>query len=81
MVASFHKGGSLHSLLIQLNVFNRSGASCSLKVLYHSAGKPSLPGVLDAFKLPIKLIISSSVKSAVMKSVCFFCLYLVNPVH
>jgi hypothetical protein len=79
MTAIFHDGGSLHSLLIQLNVFSRSGASSSLKVRYHSAGKPSLPGVLLDFELPIALFIYSSVKS-IMKSFCTLPIQG-NPVH
>lgn len=47
MTASLHKGGVD---IFQLKEFQGTGVK-SLKILYHSAGGPSLPGVLLFFNL------------------------------
>uniref|UniRef100_A0A0E9S1S8 Uncharacterized protein n=1 Tax=Anguilla anguilla TaxID=7936 RepID=A0A0E9S1S8_ANGAN len=53
MIASFHDGGAIPSLRVQLKQDKSRGVSSFLKALYHSDGNPSLPGDLLAFSLLI----------------------------
>lgn len=70
IIASFHGGGALPSLRVQLKLDKRRGVSSSLKALYHSGGNRSLPGDLLAFYQLIAASSSLIVNCDVMVSFC-----------
>lgn len=61
IIASFQHGGKWPSLRVLLKEAAKRGITSSFKVLYHSDGNPSPPGVLFVLSLDKALDNSSSV--------------------
>ena len=72
ITASFQDGGTTAFLSVQFKQFSSMGVRSSLKTLYHSLGKPSLPGHLFDFNLPIADPNSSFEIGAIKSSFCNF---------
>ncbi len=65
ITASFHNGGILKSLRAVLQILRWHDTNSALNARYHSAGKPSGPGVSDPLSLEMALLSSSSFTAVV----------------